>query len=96
MSEATDKWMKARTRLKNAQTELQTAENALRQIAGQLHNWTMIAPGSANSINIPSFTTLPTVEKLRALAAEMNSALLDEFNAFNQISRDEQSLLNRG
>lgn len=49
----------------------------------------------ANSIPIPNFTDLPTQEKLSALVAEINSALLEEFNAFNRIPRDEQSLLNR-
>ena len=84
-----------RTRLKNAQNESQRVDNLLRQIAGEVRAWSNITPGQANSITIPNFSALPTVETLKALAAEVNSALLEEFNAFNQIPLGEQSLLNR-
>jgi hypothetical protein len=95
MSETTDQWMKARMRLKNAQKESHRVYEVLNQIAGELRSWSLIVPGRANTIANPNLTALPTMEQINALAAEMKYALMEEFNAFNRIPRDEQSRLRR-
>ena len=99
MSEATDRWMKAMTRLKKAQEESWQVERALRQMADELRKWALISPdveactrrgfiiapewgSGANILPVPNFTGLPTKEKLSALVAEINSALLEGIRRF--------------
>ncbi|MGB8685296.1 MAG: hypothetical protein WCD12_20620 [Candidatus Binatus sp.] len=95
MSEATDKWIKASNRFKDAKSEAHRVQSMLRGIADQFRSWSGIAPGSVNTIVIPGFSQLPTVQKLSELAAEINSSVLDEFNAWNQVPPDERSHLKR-
>lgn len=89
MSDATDRLMKARARIENARSQAHEFANAFREFEYKLRDWAIRVEETA--VPIPDFTRSPTQERLRAFAAEVESALEEELDS-DQTPGKEQPL----
>jgi hypothetical protein len=95
MSKEMDEFVVSKTRLADARKRLKEFSEAISEIQNNLLTWQRISPGEANTIMIPSFTKIPSVLQLQGAAAEFNTALQVEFNAFRKMSVAEQGAVIR-